>query len=126
MAAEGPREELKQVIALRSDVRMSPGKLAVQVAHASVEAALAALGNPLWRGWLEAWISQGMKKVVVRGGGEEDLKRIYGKCVEKGMPCSMVRDAGRTELEPGTLTAVALGPAPAKLVDQIAGGLQLY
>lgn len=122
----GPQEELKQVIAVRTDVKMSPGKLAVQAAHASLEAALAALRSPVWREWLEAWISQGMKKVVVRGGGEEDLRRIYGECVEKEMPCSMVRDAGRTELEPGTLTAVALGPAPARLVDQITGGLQLY
>lgn len=119
-------EEYKQVIVVRSDLRMSPGKLAVQVAHASVDAAINATRDPVWREWLDRWLSQGMKKVVVKGGGEEDLLRIYNQCVEKRLPCSIVRDAGKTELEPGTLTAVCLGPAPSRIVDQITGGLSLY
>lgn len=119
-------DEYKQVIAVRTDLKMSPGKLAVQVAHASVEAVLRSLENERWRRWLSGWISQGMKKVVVRVGGQEDLLRIYDECVKRDLPCSMVRDAGRTELEPGTLTTVGVGPAPSSLVDEVTGGLQLY
>lgn len=118
--------EQKQVIAVRTDLKISPGKLAVQVAHASVDAVLKCFNNERWRGWLYEWVSQGMKKVVVRGGGEEDLLRIYGECVKRDLPCSIVRDAGRTELEPGTLTAVCVGPAPSSLVDEVTGDLQLY
>ncbi|GAY25310.1 peptidyl-tRNA hydrolase [Desulfurococcaceae archaeon AG1] len=119
-------DEFKQVIVVRTDLRMSPGKLAVQVAHASVDAALRSLRNERWRRWLDEWISQGMKKVVVKGGSEEDLLKIYDECVRRELPCSMVRDAGRTELEPGTLTAVCVGPAPSNIVDEITGKLQLY
>jgi len=119
-------DEIKQVIAVRTDLRMSPGKLAVQVAHASVDAALRSLRNERWRRWLDEWVSQGMKKVVVKGGVEEDLLRIYEECVRRDLPCSIVRDAGRTELEPGTLTAVCVGPAPSNMVDEITGKLQLY
>ncbi len=118
--------EYKQVIAVRTDLKMSPGKLAVQVAHASVDAALRSFKNERWREWLNEWVSQGMKKVVVRGGGEEDLLRIYNECVKRDIPCSIVRDAGRTELEPGALTAIGVGPAPSLLVDEVTGDLQLY
>jgi len=119
-------QEYKQVIAVRIDLKMSPGKLAVQVAHASVEAVLECMGHQVWRDWLYRWREQGMKKIVVKGGGEKDLVQIYTRCREEGLPCSIVRDAGRTELEPGTLTAVGVGPAPSTLVDRITGSLALY
>ncbi|MDT7887542.1 MAG: peptidyl-tRNA hydrolase Pth2 [Desulfurococcales archaeon] len=118
--------EYKQVMVVRTDLKMSPGKLAVQVAHASVEAVLICMESKDCREWLEIWKEQGMKKVVLRGGGEEDLIRIYNMCREEGLPCSLVRDAGKTELEPGTLTVVGLGPAPAELIDRITGKLSLY
>jgi PTH2 family peptidyl-tRNA hydrolase len=118
--------EYKQVIAVRTDLNISPGKLAVQVAHAAVEAVIICMESQKCREWLDLWREQGMKKVVVKGGGEEDLVRIYNRCKEEGLPCSLIRDAGRTELEPGTLTAVGLGPAPSELIDKITGGLSLY
>lgn len=118
--------EYKQVIAVRTDLKISPGKLAVQVAHAAVEAVIICMESQRCREWLDLWREQGMKKVVVKGGGEENLVRIYNRCKEEGLPCSLIRDAGRTELEPGTLTAVGLGPAPSELIDKITGGLSLY
>ena len=116
--------EYKQVIAVRTDIKMSKGKLAVQVAHAAVEAVLDALESGR-REWVEEWRAQGAKKVVVKGGGEEDLIRIYTEARRAGLPASLIRDAGRTELPPGTLTAVAVGPAPSEKVDRITGRLKL-
>ncbi|MGC9148057.1 MAG: peptidyl-tRNA hydrolase Pth2 [Sulfolobales archaeon] len=118
-------EEYKQTIIVRSDLKMSPGKLAVQVAHASVDAVLKSLDNDKWRKWLNEWIVQGMKKVVVKVDNEKKLLDLYEKCVSLEIPCSLVRDAGRTELEPGTLTAVGAGPAPSRIIDKISGNLPL-
>ncbi len=118
-------EEYKQTIIVRSDLKMSPGKLAVQVAHASVDAVLKSLDNDKWRKWLNEWIVQGMKKVVVRVDNERKLLDLYEKCLSLEVPCSLIRDAGRTELEPGTLTAVGVGPAPSRIIDKISGNLPL-
>jgi len=118
-------EEYKQVIVVRSDLKMSKGKLAVQVAHASVDAVLKAINDKEWSTWVNKWVEQGMKKIVVRVENEERLLDVYNKCVSNKLPCSIIRDAGKTELPPGTLTAVGIGPAPSDLVDMISGDLPL-
>ncbi len=117
--------EYKQVIIVRTDIDMSRGKLAVQVAHAAVMAACMAYRSSRWRDWFDEWWRTGQKKVVVRGGGEADLLRLAGLAERLGLPVSIVRDAGRTELAPGTLTAVGVGPGPSDLIDRVTGGLKL-
>jgi len=119
---------LKQVIAARKDLNMSAGKLAVQVAHASVSCVLLVIesSNREWKEWLRRWIIEGQKKVVVRVNSQEELGIVYEKAKAMGLPASFINDAGLTELEPGTATAVGIGPAPDEAVDKITGSLKLY
>lgn len=113
----------KQVIVVRTDLDMSPGKLAVQVAHGSVGSADNARREH--RGWFSAWLSEGQKKVVVKVDGEHELRDLHKKANREGLPNMLVEDAGLTELEPGTTTALGIGPAPNGTMDKVTGALHL-
>jgi PTH2 family peptidyl-tRNA hydrolase len=113
----------KQVIAVRTDLGMSRGKMAVQVAHGSVSAAERArvTKQEEWR----AWMREGQKKVAVKVISEEEVLELRRQAVTHSLPHAIIRDAGMTELPPGTLTVIGIGPAKAKAVDEVTKGLKL-
>ncbi|USZ69179.1 peptidyl-tRNA hydrolase Pth2 [Halorussus salilacus] len=112
---------MKQAIVARTDIGMGQGKLAAQVAHASLSAyeETGTKARKKWKGG-------GQKKVVLKGDGESQLFELAEKARAEGLPHAIVRDAGHTQLEPGTVTALAVGPADDDLVDRVTGDLSLY
>ena len=58
-------------------------------------------------------------------GGMEQLRALEGEARARGVPAASIRDAGRTEVAPGTTTVLAVGPAPKADVDAITGHLKL-
>ena len=112
---------MKQAIVARTDLGMGQGKLAAQVAHAS----LSAYGSTGSSARSE-WTSGGQKKVVLKGAGESELQELADQARREGLPYALVRDAGHTQLEPGTLTALAVGPGAENVVDKVTGELSLY
>lgn len=116
--------KFKQVIVLRSDLKMSPGKAAAQASHAAVSSSEEARkSRPLW--WKE-WIEGGQCKIVLRVNSEAELLDLERKAREMGLPTALISDMGLTELEPGTITALGIGPAPSNVIDRITGSLPLY
>jgi len=111
----------KLVLVVRTDLDMGRGKIAAQVAHAAVAAALAAQGSRDFR----AWLLEGQPKVVLKVGSAEELSQIADAARAAGLAVEIVRDAGRTQLAPGTLTCCAVGPAENSQVDAVTGGLAL-
>jgi PTH2 family peptidyl-tRNA hydrolase len=115
--------DFKQVIVARTDLKMGKGKLAAQVAHA----ALASAEESMRRNeeWYDEWKLQGQAKVVVKGDGEAQLQDLYKKARSMGLPSALIQDRGLTQLEPGTTTCLAVGPAPSIMVDKVTGDLKL-
>ena len=116
--------KMKQAIIVRKDLKMSCGKIAGQVAHASLDAYLCA-NRTLSDHQGVMWIEQGKPKIVLKVHSEEGLWAIIDKCFEKKLAYSSIRDLGKTQLEPYTLTAVGIGPYEDKIIDQIVGDLKL-
>ncbi len=113
----------KQSIVVRDDIKMSKGKIAAQAAHAAVTAAeLARKTHPEW---YKKWLEEGQKKVVLKVSSEKELLELYEKAKKRNLPTAIIRDMGLTEIPPGTITAIAIGPAPEKLVDDVTGHLLL-
>lgn len=115
--------EYKQVMAVRDDLNMSPGKLAVQVAHASLSSAEKVREKK--PEWFKGWQEERQKKVVVKASSEEHLEDLKKKAEDLNLPNELVTDAGLTELEPGTPTVLGVGPAPNEEVDKVTGDLPL-
>lgn len=111
--------EYKQIIVVRSDLGLSPGKLAVQVAHASVIGYERADKRKI-----ERWKQEGQKKIVLKAGLEK-MMEVREKAKKAGIPTGTVVDAGLTELPSGTTTSVVLGPDEEKKIDRITGNLPL-
>jgi PTH2 family peptidyl-tRNA hydrolase len=113
--------EYKQVIIIRTDLEMSCGKKCVQVSHASIGAFCnASLVIQ------KAWLLEGQRKIVLKVNNEHKLFDLDGLAQNLGLPTFLVQDAGRTEIEPGTLTALGIGPAKTPDIDKITGKLSLF
>jgi PTH2 family peptidyl-tRNA hydrolase len=111
------------VLVLRGELRLTPGKAAVQAAHAAVLLVLE--GQRRRATALDAWLAQGQKKIALEAPNLETLEDLRRGAVARGIPAVFVEDAGLTEVAPGTRTCLGLGPAPASEVDALTGALPL-
>lgn len=120
----GSEFKYKQVIVLRTDLKMSPGKAVAQGGHAvfsSVEKARR--DHPQW---VKKWMEEGQCKVILRVNSERELLRLRDEVDALGLPHALIEDRGLTELEPGTVTCLGIGPAPSVLLGRVTGQLRLY
>jgi PTH2 family peptidyl-tRNA hydrolase len=115
--------EYKLMIVTRTDLSLSPGKLAVQVSHAAVACTLLTKKNK--PEWFAKWQQEGAKKVVVKVETFEEFFPLKEKAEKLGITVNIVTDAGHTEIPEGTQTVLGIGPAPSNLIDQVTGQLSL-
>lgn len=114
---------MKQAIVIRSDLGMGKGKLAAQAAHASLSAA--EIASESRSDWYDDWKAEGQKKVVLKVGSESELHELHKMARRAKIPAALVEDRGLTQVEPGTVTCLGMGPAPDDEVDRITGKLKL-
>jgi len=112
--------EYKQVILARQDLKLPKGKMAAQCAHAAVEAALKA--DEIL---LKKWRQQGQKKIVLKVENEKELLLYFQEAKDNKISCSLITDAGKTVIAPGTKTAVGIGPDEEEKIDRLTGKLKM-
>jgi peptidyl-tRNA hydrolase, PTH2 family len=110
----------KQVILVRQDLKLPKGKACAQSAHSSVEAVLKTETSIV-----KAWRNEGMAKIVLKVSDEKELIKYFQLAKDEGIVASLITDAGRTTVAPGTKTCVGIGPDEEKKIDAITEELSL-
>ena len=109
----------KQVILVRMDLKLPKGKMAVQCAHASSSALIKSHKDDI-----KKWQSEGMKKVVLKVDGLNELLKYKQQAEDLGLITALIEDAGKTVLEPGTVTCLGIGPDKEEKIDKVSGKLK--
>jgi peptidyl-tRNA hydrolase len=101
-AAPEPDPDGRMTYIVNPSLEMSTGKTIAQVAHAATMSAAT--------GRVEDWVARGCPgRVVVPAS-----RRLFDAlCTDAGRLSAKVEDAGLTEVPPGTITVLAVPPAPA-------------
>ena len=112
---------MKQMIIIRKDLNMRKGKMVAQGSHASVKVTVDNINDPN----VQEWLKNGMKKITVSCDSEAELIALHEAAIKADLPCCIILDAGHTEFNQPTLTAVAIGPAKDEDIDKITKDLKL-
>jgi peptidyl-tRNA hydrolase, PTH2 family len=147
-------DEMKQCLIWQGSLSVRKGKVAAQIAHASLKAILDSafkedhitfdfMGDCqsyTFRNdsYIAKWLSGIFTKIVVKVNSEEELIKLYNDVTEynyrgahkdgefQPIPVALIKDAGLTEFHGvPTLTCMAVGPAPIELVNKFTGHLKL-
>ncbi len=131
---------VKQVIVVRSDLKMSAGKIAAQASHASLkvffdkfQARQDSFKTGKINHWVlpnymyfDEWINKQFTKICLKVKSEEELLDIVYKADDAGIHHALIIDAGHTVFDGvPTKTCAALGPWDSEELDKITGKLSL-
>ena len=132
-------DKVKQVIVVRNDLRskLRAGKLAAQVAHASlgavfcesyVEDSESRINTKCvdMSPELEHWFNNEFTKIVLRCDDEAHLLALHKQVEEAGILNALIRDAGHTVFDEPTYTCLGIGPALSSDLEPITGELRMY
>ena len=113
----------KMSILLREDLGMSLGKMIVQACHAAVKAndESKRRNHKAWKNWKDG----GGKKVALRCESLEELELLEKKAHDLELITCKIQDAGYTEVPPGSITCLAIGPDREEQIDQVTKHLPL-
>jgi PTH2 family peptidyl-tRNA hydrolase len=120
--------DMKQVIVIRTDLDLSGGKAVAQGCHASMGAYFDSMDRwgPIGPDMVSSWEEGSNPKICLAIDGEAELLALAKKCDEANIGHYLVRDAGRTEVEPLTPTALGIGPEFNRHINKLTKHLSLY
>lgn len=115
------RSPVKGVVLVRTDLKMSKGKIVSQAMHGAYAAGIDAQNN-LMNG---IWSRYGFKKVALQVPSAEEMEEIAQALQKQGVSVYPIVDAGRTQVEPNTWTVTFAGPDYEEKLDKVTGHLKL-
>lgn len=126
----------KQVIVIRADLKLRRGKECAQVAHAasmwlrlyalSIDDTSPDLSCVALTQDQREWLSGNYRKIVVKATTEKQLRDLHYEAERRGLTAYLVTDDGLTEVPPGTITALAIGPHSNDIFVGLTDHLSLY
>lgn len=126
-------QDVKMIIAVRTDLNMRKGKMVAQGGHAALKFLIENNESDRPDELLvklspaEAqWMFNGMfTKICVGVGSEEELQQLILQAQLKGIEVQSITDVGRTEFNGvATLTCAAFGPDENQILDEVTGHLK--
>ncbi|CZT22752.1 related to mitochondrial peptidyl-tRNA hydrolase Pth2 [Ramularia collo-cygni] len=121
----GSTEECKLVLAVRTDLGMTKGKMCAQCGHATLACYKSLLRADPAHPLLQQWETLGQAKVALKVDSEDAMLMLQAQAVSLGVCAQVIHDAGRTQIASGSATVLGIGPAPKSVIDQITGHLKL-
>ncbi|KAN0135552.1 Peptidyl-tRNA hydrolase PTH2 domain containing protein, partial [Lactarius tabidus] len=119
----GYLQPCKLVLVVRTDLKMTSGKIAAQCGHATLACYKALMKkNPKL---VRHWEITGQAKIALRASSEDEILELEAIAKSLNLCARSIQDAGRTQIEAGSRTALGIGPAPVELVNQVTGHLRL-
>lgn len=113
----------KLLLCVNMELKMGKGKIAAQCGHATMGAYK--LSRKFCKSGLDAWERTGVAKIAVKVEKEVEMYALHAVAKEAGLVAYVVEDAGRTQIAAGSRTVLAIGPAPAHVIDPICQHLKL-
>ncbi|KMS94825.1 hypothetical protein BVRB_014960 [Beta vulgaris subsp. vulgaris] len=123
LSSSSPDEEFKMVLVVRQDLKMGPGKVASQCAHAATGMYAELFQSQ--RSLLRQWEQCGQAKIVVTCKNQKEMNKLQDEAESMGLPTFVVADAGRTQVAAGSKTVLAIGPGRKASVDSVTGKQRL-
>ncbi len=111
----------KCILLIRNDIKMSKGKVIAQCGHAIVN-----MMNDINKKTKKEWMNQGEKIVSVKAPTIDDIYQIQDICKKNKIYSYIVRDAGKTQVNPDTETVCIIGPEKEDILNQFTNHLKLY
>lgn len=111
---------MKQVMVVRTDLKMGKGKMAAQCCHASIGSY-----KKTDSAKIRKWENEAYAKVVCKVQSLDELIQLKKLAEQKNISNYLVVDAGRTQIPTSTVTVLGLGPDEDEIIDEVTGDLKL-
>lgn len=123
----GRQMAYKMALVVRTDLGMGKGKIAAQCGHAASRLTHQCLLVHDYTHLLADWCKDDPpeRKVVLRVDSEKALLDIAEACLKLGILHTVIADSGKTQIEPGSITVLGIGPDTSERIDAVVGDLKL-